>query len=102
MLLAGCGDDYGEPCSLPSSASFEAFCGSTEGETGDSTATCVFTNSAECSTRMCATYIGSSHFCTIECNPDADSSCPSNSFCQAVPASDIGFCVPARIQDEVE
>ena len=103
LLFAGCGDDYGEPCSLPESATIEAYCGTTQGEEGGSTtATCVFTNSAQCSSRMCATYIGSSHFCTIECDPDNASSCPSDSFCQSVPASEIGFCVPASIQNEVD
>jgi hypothetical protein len=102
FALVGCGDDYGEPCQLPGSVSVEAYCGSTVAEEGDSTATCVFTNSAECSSRMCAQYIGSSNYCTIECNSDEPSSCPGTSFCQAVPASDLGFCVPASIQSEVE
>jgi hypothetical protein len=102
LVLVGCGDDYGEPCSLPQSATIDAYCGTTEGEEGDSTATCVFTNSAQCSSRMCATYIGSSDFCTIECDPDNESSCPGDSFCQGIPAASIGFCVPISIQNEVD
>ena len=102
FALAACGDDYGEPCDLPQSTTVDAYCGSTEDDEGDSTATCVFTNSAQCSSRMCATYIGSTDFCTIECDPDVDTSCPSDSFCQSIPASDIGFCVPVRIQNQVD
>lgn len=100
--LVACSDDYGQPCDLPNSGTISVFCGheSDQGET-TSSATCLFTNSTQCETRMCARYIGSSDFCTKSCDPDDESSCPVDSFCQTVPATTLAFCVPESIAESV-
>lgn len=102
LLIGACEDDYGEPCDLPTSAAVEAYCEPTEDENGATTATCAFTNSTQCETRMCATYIGSRGFCTMDCDPEAADGCPSGSLCLAMPATGVAFCVPENILESVE
>lgn len=102
LLVTACADDYGEPCDLPQSGAIQAFCEPEVGEDGSSSATCVFTNSTQCETRMCATYIGSEGFCTTECTPGEEGTCAAGSICQAIPATDLAFCVPPRILEASE
>lgn len=103
LPLVGCADDFGEPCELPASGQIQAYCEASEtAEDGGTNATCVFTNSADCESRMCARYIGSSDFCTIECDPAVENACPGDAFCQVIPGGGGGFCVPARVLNEID
>lgn len=101
-LAAACSDDYGEACDLPASGNIRAFCDedATE-EEGGTSATCVFTNSAQCDTRMCARYVGSRDFCTMDCDPAEGSGggCPSGSLCATIPSTDLAFCVPPQFAE---
>jgi hypothetical protein len=96
--LLGCADDYGESCDMPNTALFNAACNSSDGNQG----TCVFRNSPDCSTRICARYQGSTDFCTQECDTADASSCPGDSVCYA-PANRVAdaICIPQSILDEV-
>ncbi|MFT4703078.1 MAG: hypothetical protein ACI81R_000767 [Bradymonadia bacterium] len=99
VFVAGCEDDFAEPCSMPDTALVEALCDS--GTTGDSStrATCVFRNNAQCSSRVCARYLGSEDFCSASCDVEPDdpqSNCPSGAQCRAA-ADGQGFCVPSDI-----
>ena len=103
LALYGCAEDYGEPCDLPESRVVEAYCEpAVDQEEGATSATCVFTNSSQCSSRMCARYIGSRDFCTQECDAEEEGSCPGGSYCQIVPANDLAFCVPEFILESVQ
>ncbi len=95
-FVSGCADDYGEACDMPNTVEFEVACASSED--GTNAGTCVFRNSADCSTRICARYQGSSDFCTQECQLDDPSSCPSDSVCYA-PANreSQAICVPNSV-----
>ncbi len=102
LLFGGCADDFGEPCDMPQTADFERLCGA--GTIGDATtdATCVFSNNAQCSNRMCARYIGSRDFCTESCDPADPESCPGDAFCETIPSTGTGFCVPQSILESID
>ncbi len=103
LLFGACADDYGESCSLPDSAQVQTFCEAAENDDdGARSATCVFTNSPSCDSRICARYIGSEDFCTIECDPEQAGDCPGDSFCQVVPSRGLAFCVPQEILESIE
>ncbi len=97
-LLSACGDDYGESCDMPDTPAFEAACAA-DPEAGLE-ATCIFTNSAQCSSRICARFEGSTDFCSQECDVDADD-CPSGSICHLPAGGRTAFCVPPAIVDSV-
>lgn len=97
LLLSACGDDYGESCDMPDTPAFEAACAA-DPEAGLE-ATCIFTNSAQCSSRICARFEGSTDFCTLDC--DADDDCPSGSVCHLPAGGRTAFCVPPAISESV-
>jgi hypothetical protein len=98
-FIVGCADDFGESCDMPNTALFNAACNSSDGNDG----TCVFRNSPDCSTRVCARYQGSTDFCTQECDPADPGTCPGNSVCYA-PANRAtdAVCIPQDILDQTE
>lgn len=94
LALLACADDFGETCEMPNTPEFSALCDA-DPERGTD-ATCVFTNSAECSSRVCARFQGSSDFCSLDCAVDED--CPGSAICYLPPGSPgNGFCVPADV-----
>lgn len=102
--LVACNDDFGEPCTMPDTAEFEVLCDNAQNDGSETTSTCVFTNNAQCSTRMCARYLGEGDFCSQPCDlslEDPDADCPGSASCR--PAADgTGFCVPRRVVEVVE
>jgi len=99
FVMVGCGDDYGESCSLPASDAIERLCGEVRGDDGTAVQTCVFTNSPECSSRMCAQYAGTSGFCSEPCDPAATDPCGTGSVCLEIPTRADGYCVPLSAID---
>jgi hypothetical protein len=94
LALAACTDDFGEPCDMPNTPEFNALCAS-DPERGTD-ATCVFSNSAQCSSRVCARFQGSTDFCSDFCTTDEE--CPGTAVCYAPPgAPGQAFCVPADV-----
>ncbi|MCB9531635.1 MAG: hypothetical protein H6698_08000 [Myxococcales bacterium] len=93
FALLGCSDDYGETCSLPDSPTIGRFCDSTADGDNGTVATCVFTNSADCSTRMCAQVEGQAAYCTQSCDAASGTGCPADSYCVAIPGQNDGYCV---------
>ncbi len=82
ILLSGCGDDFGQSCTLPPNEFVEDACGLQDADTGESEASCVVENVIECDSRICARYRGSDSFCTETCSGPNDSGCPSGSECR--------------------
>ena len=100
LLATACADDYGESCDLPNTAAINALC-DPNGENNE--ATCVFRNSAQCSSRMCVRFQGIADFCSEDCSVAAGGEdCPGTSFCYPVPGGgdDEGVCVPESIADD--
>ena len=94
LLLTACGDEeVGDACELP--APIAELCA--DDSTALTSEVCLYERSADCSTRLCATYVGSEGFCTQTCNPDAAGSCPSGSVCDRPASAELGFCVPDAI-----
>lgn len=95
LALVACADDFGESCDMPDTPEFNALC-SPDPESGTD-ATCVFTNSAQCSSRMCARFQGSRDFCTEACTAETADSCPGSAQCFVPPGTTEGFCVPESV-----
>lgn len=94
LLLTACGDEeVGDACDLPTPIA-EACA---DDPTANSSEVCLFERSADCSSRLCATYLGSSGFCTQTCDPASTDSCPSGSVCDKPANAEFGFCVPDAI-----
>ena len=89
---------------MPDTAEFAALCDNDDSIDSATTSTCVFTNNAQCSTRMCARYLGEGDFCTQACDlalDDPNADCPAAATCR--PAADgTGFCVPNDVIESVE
>lgn len=89
---------------MPDTAEFEVLCDDAETDGSETTSTCIFTNNAQCSTRMCARYLGEGDFCSQSCDlelEDPDADCPGSAECRTA-ADGTGFCVPARILESVD
>lgn len=94
LLLTACGDEeVGDACDLP--APIAEACA--DDPTANTSEVCLYKHSADCSSRLCATYVGSEGFCTQSCDPEVASSCPSGSVCDRPANADEGFCVPQSI-----
>lgn len=76
LATTACGDDFGTACTLPDNDTVKLAC---EGDGENSNASCVVENIVECDSRLCASYRGSSSFCTLSCSSDSD--CPGSAFC---------------------
>ncbi|MCB9729487.1 MAG: hypothetical protein H6744_08775 [Deltaproteobacteria bacterium] len=87
--LAACDDPelYGE---CPFSNSIEATC---ESQAGNTKLTCVVAEHPFCLESVCASWQGSSTFCTRACTADSD--CPELSTCQT--SLDLSFCVENEV-----
>jgi hypothetical protein len=96
LLFTACGDEeVGDPCDLP--APIAEVCA--DDPTALTSEVCLYKHSADCSTRLCATYVGSEGFCTQTCDPDSAGSCPSGSVCDRPASAELGFCVPDAIYE---
>jgi hypothetical protein len=94
LLITACGDEeVGAACDLP--APIAEACA--DDPTALTSEVCLYKHSADCSTRLCATYVGSEGFCTQTCDPDSAGSCPSGSVCDRPASAELGFCVPDAI-----
>ena len=94
LLFTACGDEeVGDACDLPTPIA--------DACASDATALtseiCLYKHSADCSSRLCATYVGSAGFCTQSCDPELAGSCPSGSICDRPANAESGFCVPDGI-----
>lgn len=90
---------------MPSTAEFEALCDASVVNDTETSATCLFTNNAQCSTRICARYQGSRDFCSDTCDPSAEdgghAACPGLAECRSA-ADGTGFCVPVDVLESVD
>ena len=89
LALAACDTGFGQPCSIPETATFRQACEEeavSEEEMDDnsiqmsSTASCAIRNFAGCSTRVCLVYKGSDPICSVECTQDSD--CEGSALCR--------------------
>ena len=89
LLLSACDTGFGQPCSIPETATFRQACVEGVESTEDmdensiqmsSTASCAIRNFAGCSTRICMVYKGSDPICSMECRKDAD--CDGSALCR--------------------
>ena len=96
LTLTGCDDNYGDSCSFPQSEELEVAC--TDPGTGR-LATCVYRRSSDCTSSICALYLGSDPFCTESCEEDSD--CPgTGSVCRTLSSgATVGFCVIPEFAD---
>lgn len=95
LALAGCTDDFGTPCDFPQSPEVQEACGTQVDDLGNaSIATCVDNFNADCNSRICVSFQGSSPFCSDDCTSDGD--CDSDATCQ-IGSSGRGLCVPSFI-----
>lgn len=105
LALAACSDDFGEPCDMPNTAEFEALCDESIVNDTETSATCLFTNNAQCSTRICARFQGSRDYCSESCDASAadggNSQCPGTAECRTA-ADGTGFCVPVDVLESVD
>jgi hypothetical protein len=93
--LVSCADEeVGDACSLPSEIAEQ--CASDD--RAQSREICVFELSSDCSSQLCARYLGSEDFCTENCAPGSDS-CGGDAVCVVAPGSAAGFCVPRATYD---
>lgn len=86
----GCDTGFGQPCELPSSPEIRTAC--EEGEPSvdagmgnnevvtESKPSCALKEYAGCETRICLVYRGSSPFCSVKCDNDAD--CEGGAVCR--------------------
>lgn len=94
LLLTACGDEeVGDACDLP--APIAEACA--DDPTANTSEVCLYMHSADCSSRLCATYVGSEGFCTQSCDPADAGSCPAGSVCDRPANAEAGFCVPDAI-----
>ena len=97
IVLGACSDDFGTPCNFHSSSEIEEYCGSTTTEAGNpSTSTCVDPINADCESRVCVIYQGSSAFCSKHCAEDGN--CPGGSRCEHPLGATEGICIPNRYE----
>lgn len=110
MVSVGCQPEPYGSCSLPRSEVLDQACKAqpTTGEgqqaNTESTRNCVVDFVFECESRLCASYAGSSPFCTERCkdsNGDGkvdqldDASCPDGGACvEFVPGTEDFYCIP--------
>ena len=85
--LSGCDTGFGEPCTLPQTSQFRESCQQSAIARSDDEnnpeqefkATCAVDNFPTCQTFSCLTYRGSSSYCSMQCDSNAD--CPNGCCC---------------------
>ena len=84
-----CDTGFGEPCTLPEGDAVQQACSSPPVENGDdsgtsqsASATCALDNFPGCSTFLCLKYRGSSPYCSLRCESDAQ--CDGGKCCPLV------------------
>jgi len=96
LVVAGCDPEpYGD-CALPRSEAIQEFClGSGPNADVQTQSNCVVDFVFQCEEQLCATYNGSSPFCTAECNtPCSTDECPDNGTCvEFAPGTGRFYCV---------
>lgn len=85
---AGCGDDLYASCELDANSedNFVRQCAQ-----GEDQRSCAVESYLQCDTRICGRFEGSSAFCTIACQSDAD--CPGGQCREFVLQSGRSYCV---------
>lgn len=99
-LLVGCSEDFGTACDFPQAPEINEACSTRlDDQQNPSVTTCIDTFNADCSSRLCVSFQGSSAFCSESCSSEGD--CPSQATCQT--SSDgVGVCVPDFVLDAVQ
>ena len=94
LLVPGCGDDYGESCSLPTKVRAACRQASSPGVGLESHINCVMQENLDCSSKTCVVYEDSAPFCSLACKSDSD--CPGGASCLSFfILEDAGsYCVP--------